>query len=94
LTGLKKQRRDILDKRKDLKINISINEEELEEYKAVGSLQKAKIKANKDKIDQLKILIDEEVGKRQAKINDAKKDKNGEIRALKLRQAQLERDRD
>jgi len=93
LTGLKKQRRDILDKRKDLKINISINEEELEEYKAVGSLQKAKIKANKDKIDQLKILIDEEVGKRQAKINDAKKDKNGEIRALKLRQAQLERDR-
>lgn len=94
MTGLKKQRRDILDKRKDLKINISINEEELEEYKAVGSLQKAKIKANKDKIDQLKILIDEEVGKRQAKINDAKKDKNGEIRALKLRQAQLERDRD
>jgi hypothetical protein len=94
LTGLKKQRRDIIDKRKDLKINISINEEELEEYKAVGSLQKAKIKANKDKIDQLKILIDEEVGKRQAKINDAKKDKNGEIRALKLRQAQLERDRD
>lgn len=93
MTGLKKQRRDILDKRKDLKINISINEEELEEYKAVGSLQKAKIKANKDKIDQLKILIDEEVGKRQAKINDAKKDKNGEIRALKLRQAQLERDR-
>ena len=94
MTGLKKQRRDIIDKRKDLKINISINEEELEEYKAVGSLQKAKIKANKDKIDQLKILIDEEVGKRQAKINDAKKDKNGEIRALKLRQAQLERDRD
>ncbi len=94
MAGLKKQRRDILDKRKDLKINISINEEELEEYKAVGSLQKAKIKANKDKIDQLKILIDEEVGKRQAKINDAKKDKNGEIRALKLRQAQLERDRD
>lgn len=94
MAGLKKQRRDILDKRKDHKINISINEEELEEYKAVGSLQKAKIKANKDKIDQLKILIDEEVGKRQAKINDAKKDKNGEIRALKLRLAQLERDRD
>jgi hypothetical protein len=66
----------------------------LEEYKAVGSLQKAKIKANKDKIDQLKILIDEEVSKRQAKINDAKKDKNGETRALKLRLAQLERDRD
>lgn len=94
MAGLKKQRRDILDKRKDHKINISINEEELEEYKAVGSLQKAKIKANKDKIDQLKILIDEEVSKRQAKINDAKKDKNGEIRALKLRLAQLERDRD
>ena len=66
----------------------------MEEYKAVGSLQKAKIKANKDKIDQLKILIDEEVSKRQAKINDAKKDKNGETRALKLRLAQLERDRD
>jgi hypothetical protein len=52
-------------------------------------LQKAKIKANKDKIEQLKILIDEEVGKRQAKINDAKKDNNGEIRALNLRLAQL-----
>jgi hypothetical protein len=49
----------------------------LEEYKAVGSLQKAKIKANKDKIDQLKILIDEELGKRQSKIDEMKKDKNG-----------------
>lgn len=34
-------------------------------------------------------MIEEEVGKRQAKINDAKKDKNGDIRALKLRLAQL-----
>lgn len=59
LSILKKQRNEILERRKDFKINISINEEELEEYKAVGSLQKAKIKANKDKIDQLKALISE-----------------------------------
>jgi len=48
-----------MEKRKELKINISLNEEELEEYKAVGSLQKAKIKANKDKIDQIKVVIAE-----------------------------------
>ena len=64
LQTLRKNRNDILDKRKELKINISINEEELEEYRAVGSLQKAKIKAHKDKIDQLKILITQEVSKR------------------------------
>lgn len=89
LSILKKQRNEILEKRKDFKINISINEEELEEYKAVGSLQKAKIKANKDKIDQLKSLISEEVGKREAKINDLKKEKNGEVRALRLKLAQM-----
>jgi hypothetical protein len=34
-------------------------------------------------------MIDGEVGKRQTKINDAKKDKSGDIRALKMRLAQL-----
>jgi hypothetical protein len=48
-----------LAKRKELKINLSINEEELEEYKAVGSLQKAKIKSYKDKIDAIKAVIEE-----------------------------------
>jgi chromosome segregation ATPase len=67
LAALRKHRNDILGKRKELRINISINEEELEEYRAVGSLQKAKIKAHKDKIDQLKVCIAEEVAKREGR---------------------------
>lgn len=42
----------------------------------MGSLQKAKIKAYKDKIDALKIVISEEVSKRESKISDLRKTKN------------------
>jgi len=76
-------------KRKEFKINISLNEEELEEYKAVGSLQKAKIKANKDKIDYLRNVIAEEVAKREATIQDLTKLKTNEIKGLKLKLLQL-----
>ena len=64
LQVIRKNRNEILEKKKELKINLSINEEELEEYRAVGSLQKAKIKAHKDRIDNLKVLIAGEVAKR------------------------------
>ena len=83
LQSIRKYRNEILNKRKELKINISINEEELEEYRAVGSLQKAKIKANKDKIDQMKILISEEVAKRESKINELRKNQKIESKSLK-----------
>lgn len=57
MSKLKKDRNNILRSRNDFKINQSLNEEEVEEYKAVGSLQKAKIKVHKDKVEGLKKLI-------------------------------------
>lgn len=57
LNGLKKDRNNILKARNQYKINQSLNEEEVEEYKAVGSLQKAKIKMHKDKVEGLKKVI-------------------------------------
>jgi len=62
-----------VNKRKELKINVTLNEEELEEYKAVGSLQKAKIKAYKDKLENMKIMISEEVAKKEKALADHKR---------------------
>jgi hypothetical protein len=89
LAAIKKDRNEVLEKRKEFKINVSLNEEELEEYKAVGSLQKAKIKANKDKIDSLRGVIEEEVGRREAGIEEVRKKKGGEIKGLRVRLLQL-----
>ena len=57
----------------------------------MGSLQKAKIKAHKDKIDNLKVLIADEVGKREGKINDIRKSKNSESKGLKSKLLHLEK---
>ena len=91
LGTLRRQRNDILEKRKELKINLSINEEELEEYRAVGSLQKAKIKNYKDKIDQLKIVINQEVTKRENSVAALKKQKQQEHKGLRTKLTMLER---
>lgn len=94
LAEIKKHRSSILAKKKELKINLSINEEELEEYKAVGSLQKAKIKNYKDKIDALKVVIDQEVAKRVRDIADIKKAKTAEFKTLKTRLLTLEKEQE
>lgn len=60
---MKKERNNIVKTRNECKINQSLNEEEVEEYKAVGSLQKAKIKSHKDKVERLKKVIASEIGK-------------------------------
>ena len=63
----------------------------MEEYRAVGSLQKAKIKAHKDKIDQMKILISQEVSKRESAIAQLKKQKMGESKGLRVKLGQLKK---
>lgn len=60
----------------------------------MGSLQKAKIKNYKDKIDQIKAVIDEEVAKREAKIADLRKHKTAEAKALKNQLLKLEKQQD
>jgi 3-dehydroquinate synthase class II len=70
---------------REVKINASINLEGLEEYKAVGALQIAKIKAYKDKVDSMKNIIAEEVAAKGKMIKGVK-DK-GEARLAELRRA-------
>lgn len=57
----------------------------MEEYKAVGSLQKAKIKAYKDKIESMKILISDEVAKKEKLVADKKKERETSMKVLKLK---------
>ena len=73
LEKLKKDRNNILKTRNEYKINQSLNEEEVEEYKAVGSLQKAKIKMHKDKVENLKKVITAEISKLEQKTKEKKK---------------------
>lgn len=65
---LRKKRNEIVKSRNEQKINVSLNEEEIEEYKAVGSIQKSKIKAYTDKVEALKKSIAGEIAKLETKI--------------------------
>lgn len=60
----------------------------------MGSLQKAKIKSYKDKIDTLKIFIDQEVSKRTSEIATIKKTRTAQTKALKARLLQVEKEQE
>lgn len=73
-----------------MKINASISLEGLEEYKAVGALQIAKIKAFKDKVEVMKSMIAEELAAK-SKATQLVRDKHS--RRLSELEAQLEQAR-
>ena len=60
----------------------------------MGSLQKAKIKMNKDKIENIKRTIAVEVAKRESRLTDYKKEREGNIRVAKLKLHKLEKERE
>ena len=60
----------------------------------MGSLQKAKIKTNKDRIEGLKRTIGLEVGKREGKMGDLKKEREGNLRVAKLKLHKLGKERE
>ena len=94
LATLRKSRNELMEKRKEAKISLSLNEEELEEYKAVGSLQKAKIKATKDKVDQMKALVAEQTAKGQKKIDQIRQDGITQLKTLRKKLEGLERSKE
>lgn len=55
----------------------------------MGSLQKAKIKAAKDKVDQIKSVITDEISKREQSILELKKERSNKTKGLRGRLASL-----
>ena len=94
LEKLKKERNNILKTRNEHKINQSLNEEEMEEYKVVGSLQKAKIKAHKEKVEAMKKTISSEISKLEEKIKEKKKQRESELRGSKIKLFNIEKNKE
>lgn len=72
---------------------MSLNEEEIEEYKAVGSIQKSKIKAYSDKVEALKKSIAGEIAKLETKIKEKRAKWENELKGSKMRLSTLENDK-
>lgn len=80
---LKKTSNTITVKNKETKIKATINIESLEEYRAVGALQIAKIKNFKEKTEDIKSQITNESEKWEKEINKVRESNNQRLEELK-----------
>ncbi len=57
-------------------------------------MQKVKIKAYKDKLETMKVMISEEVAKKEKALNEHKRQRESTIKTMKLKLFNLDKDKE